>query len=428
MSVSPPIHRYPSTSSSSREDLINQYEAEEERIINLLYRKLERLREEKISLENTLEAESENHVNRLSREISALRLAQQQQAQLNGHGSGSGSPVDTRLGMHTFLGYKTPADPSPELMLDAMRRENEQLRNRLVDTERDYIRITRLNEIYREELIEHRRRLGLPVDNLIGLPDPYSQPTHRRSSSNTSSPSTSVLISPSPLQSHNSRSNHGVPIHGVPIPRPPSQIHRPANNISEVTMPLSHSPSSSSSSPFPFSPTSASPLPTSYASATTAITTPPSSASLTSNPPAPYPGAATTLSYPSVPPPSLSSSFGSPSASYYVSLSHPMSLSHNNDAAVSPAESYSSRGNSFHRRGSFERRVAETGNLLSSSRGQSESRRASVERGARVAETGSLLPRGRVRRESSQEQPEEVGKADGKTEGGGGMTAANSQL
>ncbi|TFY61582.1 hypothetical protein EVJ58_g4432 [Rhodofomes roseus] len=158
MSVSPPIRRYSSTSSSSREDLINQYEAEEERIINVLSRKLERLREEKIALENTLEAESENHVNRLSREISALRLAQQQQAQVNGNGSGSISPVDTRLGMQTFLGYRNPAQPTTETMLEAMRRENEQLRTRLVETERDYIRVTRLNEIYREELIEHRRR------------------------------------------------------------------------------------------------------------------------------------------------------------------------------------------------------------------------------------------------------------------------------
>ena len=44
-------------------------------------------------------------------------------------------------------------------MLEAMRRENEHLRNKLVDTERDYIRISRLNEIYREELIVHRRRV-----------------------------------------------------------------------------------------------------------------------------------------------------------------------------------------------------------------------------------------------------------------------------
>jgi hypothetical protein len=30
-----------------------------------------------------------------------------------------------------------------------------------VNTERDYIRVTRLNEMYREELIDHRRRVSL---------------------------------------------------------------------------------------------------------------------------------------------------------------------------------------------------------------------------------------------------------------------------
>ncbi|OCH91282.1 hypothetical protein OBBRIDRAFT_775434 [Obba rivulosa] len=377
MSLSPPIRRLSSTNSSSREDLINQYEAEEERIINILSRKLEQaspsassLREEKIDLENALEAESESHVNRLSREISALRLAQQQ---TQANGSGGGSPVDTRAGLHAFLSNKSPLEPSAELMLDAMRRENEQLRSRLVDTERDYIRISRLNEIYREELIEHRRRLGLSVDNLIGLSsvDPYSQPTHRRSSFTASSPSTSVVTFPTSTSTQLPR-----PIPGVPIPRPPSQIHRPVNTISESTTPLSHSPSSSLSSPSIFSPVTASPaLPTSLASITTNLTTPPSSASFTSNPGTPF---ARPLSYPSVPPPSLSSSFGSPTI----------------------MRSPSSRRNSLHRHGSVERRVAESGSLRSASRGsapsQSHSRRASVERGARVAETGQLVPRART--------------------------------
>ena len=87
-----------------------------------------------------------------------MRLAQQQQA--NGNGSGSISPVDTRFGMQDFLGNRNPAEPTTEVMLEAMRRENEQLRVRLMDTERDYIRVTRLNEVYREELIEHRRRVS----------------------------------------------------------------------------------------------------------------------------------------------------------------------------------------------------------------------------------------------------------------------------
>jgi len=46
MSLSPPVWRYPqaNTSASKREeDLINAYEAEEEKIINVLSRKLEKV-------------------------------------------------------------------------------------------------------------------------------------------------------------------------------------------------------------------------------------------------------------------------------------------------------------------------------------------------------------------------------------------------
>ena len=153
-----------------------------------------KLKEDNIQLENTLEAESESHVNRLSRELSALRIAhhqlqqqQQQQNQLpsqsyspqepsspslrNNNGSSSaigfispGTSPDSRRGPRAFASSGRwgldPGEPSAEMMLEAMRRENEHLRNKLVDTERDYIRISRLNEIYREELIVHRRRVS----------------------------------------------------------------------------------------------------------------------------------------------------------------------------------------------------------------------------------------------------------------------------
>ncbi|KAJ3501405.1 hypothetical protein NMY22_g18938 [Coprinellus aureogranulatus] len=291
---SPPIRRL-STAASSREELINAYEAEEERIINVLSRKLEQLRQEKIGLENVLEAESESHVNRLTRELSALRLAQQQlqqQQQQNGASSSQTNGVtpgsagstggvfsispETRIGFQALAGRSDPLNPSPEVMLEAMRRENEQLRNRLSDTEREFVRITRLNDIYREELIEHRTRMGLPVDDLIGMPasDPLSQPTHRRSwasySSTGSSPSTSVYHIPTSRPQHSN---------GVPIPRPPSQIHRPSHPPTDMSTPLSHSPSSSSDSPFPFSPpaSSAGADPASYMTSTTNITSPPSS-------------------------------------------------------------------------------------------------------------------------------------------------------
>jgi hypothetical protein len=59
-----------------------------------------------------------------------------------------------------LMAGRDPMIPSAEFMLEAMRRENEQLRNRLVDTERDYVRVSRLNEVDREELLEHRRRVS----------------------------------------------------------------------------------------------------------------------------------------------------------------------------------------------------------------------------------------------------------------------------
>ncbi|KAH7882319.1 hypothetical protein F5I97DRAFT_1817258 [Phlebopus sp. FC_14] len=361
-----PIRRLSTASPTSNlkreENLINAYEAEEERIINVLSRKLEQLREEKIQLENALEAESESHVNRLNRELSALRQAQQQQM-ASQNGSVSASP-ESRVAPTQFLNGHDPTAPSPDVMLEAMRRENEQLRNRLVDTERDYVRISRLNEIYREELLDHRRRLGLSVDNLVGLssPDPYSQPTHRRSTSNVSSPNTSVIHPSGPRLTH-----------GVPIPRPTSSsVHRPTNHTSETTTPLSHSPSSAES-PFVFSPVLTT-NPASYISNGTTLTTPLSSASLHSNPPAPYPVSnAHTLTYPSVPPPSLSSSYGSPVVSYVP----------HRDSSTSPAEPLSRRGSNAR------------GGLGAYRNGRSRSRRESAERGARIAETGTLIPRSR---------------------------------
>ncbi|KAH9026287.1 hypothetical protein EDB83DRAFT_2508094 [Lactarius deliciosus] len=349
MSLSPPVRRL---SYKREEDLINAYEAEEERIINVLSRKLEKLQEEKIELENVLEAESESHVNRLSRELSALRLAQQLATQQNGGSPGAGVNGD---------GTQSPTLLPSEDMLEAMRRENEQLRNRLVDTEREFIRISRLNEIYREELIQHRRR----VRSTLSFGTPRGQP-HRSVGARpvfpAHAPSGRRRARPRPRRpsvlpigvAHAVRTSPSVA-----IPRPPSQIHRPPTNVvSGSTTPLSHSPSSASDSPY-LSPS----LSTQPASFATAATTPPSSsaprvlsaAALVAAPPQP-------LSYPSVPPPSLSSSYAGP------------------DSPVEP------RGSRW-RHGSIH-------DLRQASR--SASRHRSVERGARVAETGQLVPRSRA--------------------------------
>ena len=160
------------------------------------------MREEKINLERVHEEESEAHVNRLARELAALRVRHQQQygsqsqPQANGsltngyanngaysytngaaHGSASGSGsnvpyvngfsdvdgLDGRAGSSStstpFISSREMVDPSAEA-LAALRKENESLRQRLSAYERDYVRVTRLNEIYREELIDHRRRVS----------------------------------------------------------------------------------------------------------------------------------------------------------------------------------------------------------------------------------------------------------------------------
>ena len=234
------------------------------------------------------------------------------------------------------------------------------------------------------------------MDNLIGLSssDPYSQPTHQRPSksfSNTSSPSPSVLH-------HGTQLPRPTPTHGVPIPRPPSQIHRPINNPSEGNTPLSHSPSSENS-PFPFSPVTST-NPASFISNNTSLTTPPSSSSFNSNPPVTYGAPSRGLSYPSVPPPSLSSSFGSPTVSFHMP---------HREHSLSPVEPLSRRDSNA-RRGSFDRRVAETGNLRGIS-SHTHSRRGSIERGARIAETGTLIPRSRADSQSlrtTNEVPDSV--------------------
>lgn len=90
-------------------------------------------------------------MNRLNRELSVLRAQASGNRNGNGNGGGEASPEASRA--------HDPTAPSVDVMLEAMRRENEQLRNRMVDTERDYVRISRLNDIYREELLELRRRV-----------------------------------------------------------------------------------------------------------------------------------------------------------------------------------------------------------------------------------------------------------------------------
>ncbi|KZV76575.1 hypothetical protein PENSPDRAFT_747466 [Peniophora sp. CONT] len=344
MSLSPPIRRL-STASQREEALIYQYEAEEERIINVLSRKLEQLQDEKAELENALEAENERNVNRLSRQISALR------ASSNATPSSASSTTSSSNSQ-----APDPLRPDSAVLLESMRRENEALRSKVVDLEREFIKVSRLNEIYREELIQHRSRAGLSVDALIGhsSSSPQAQPEHPRHPrahariANANGGSGLDIgaphVEPSPIRA-------ALAASAVPIPRPPSQIHRPSQQLSTESTPSSSSAASTDLSPV----LSPSALPASYVTNQTSL---PSSGS----PVAPIPRIVPNLplTYPSVPPPSLASSLGSPVASLHA---------HMDD-----------------RDEQFGGRWAREGRRSGS---HSESR----ERGYRIAETGSLRSR-----------------------------------
>jgi len=289
-----------------------------------------------------------------------------------------------------------PRYPNPDAILEALRRENESLRRRVNEMERDYVRVTRLNDIYREELIEHRGRLGLSVDSLIGLTGPsitnspaesLSQPNHLRSqvtSSNGVGPIASSMraglpnratgATPIPIHRDNNSSRTVTSASIQPLPIPRTNSHAPPRHPSSIststTSSATNSPSSSlPPSPFTFTPPNLqNPDSESY---NTHATTPPSSAS-----PLPLqafifqPLGAPQLSYPSVPPPSLSSSVGSPNVSISLSpnISRRNSVGHGNTSTA----------------------IGVTGSTNAGVR-----RRVSVDRGARIAETGSLVGRRR---------------------------------
>jgi len=230
--------------------------------------------------------------------------------------------------------------------------------------------------------------IGLSGASVANSPaESLSQPTHLRTHtsaflSSTSSSSSSFSSSPefdqilpnratgaTPIPIHHPHPTMTTPI-GLPIPRSNNaqQTQRRLPALSTATSSSTTSPSSSlPPSPFTFSPSNHQLTHEHESSYNTQATTPPSSTS-------PFPivpglqGFAfqplpQQLSYPSVPPPSLSSSLGSP----VVSLSPNVS-----------------RRNSV---GQGQGHVPGGGGAVR--------RRMSLERGARVAETGSLVGRGR---------------------------------
>jgi len=104
----------------------------------------------------------------LEMQLKSLRAEEEGRVRAGAGSSSNGNGVNGHSGSGTTQGHlsasaevEEEAEPesSVDMLLEAMRRENEELRNKLADTQSGYMRISRLNEVYREELIEHRRRV-----------------------------------------------------------------------------------------------------------------------------------------------------------------------------------------------------------------------------------------------------------------------------
>lgn len=164
----------------------------------------------------------------------------------------------------------------------------------------------------------HLLKLRLPLDDLLltqSVTDSFSQPSQHRQRDSSISP----VVSTHPLPVIAQRPSPGP----LPIPRPPSQIHQPptASTEAEAALPrtslltsASSPDSSTPASPFPFSPLSSSMTSPGQTGYQTTLTTPASVPPLSHIPPTL--NTPNLLTYPHVPPPSLSSSLGSPVAMF----------------------------------------------------------------------------------------------------------------
>lgn len=347
-----PRHRSSmSVASMSKEDiknmeaLINGYEAEEEMIMNKLSRRLDELRRHEVSMSMAMEVESENIVNRLQRQLRVVQgqLAAAQAGSGSTDGGSGQAPGKTRssdketgfpnaVGLQAFLSGSDPVVMGNAV--EALRAEKAEMQHRIDSLSND-------NDSLRQELIDLRRRLGIPVDDLVGL-------------GGNKKKSASTL--------HPALTNTMLPSNGEPLPSQPISFNRQSAN----TTGFSTSTSSSSDA-------AQSPL-VSYSAAETGAT---------SFSPSPF-GSASQHSFSYAVPPPPANTFASPSAGYYnaggrivhpagtggMPLTYPsvpppsLSTSLTSTSAVSPA------GSPTHSRRPSLGRIAETGSFA---RGRVES-------------------------------------------------------
>jgi len=174
-------------------EILQQVEREEEFMTNMLQRRLEKLQQEKIDIENALEQEQEMIVNRLQKQMEVVMGWNNGVGVGVGVGAGvgaggsesGGSPVVGRSEPHSPV-LQSPvgslkwrpghaassSDFSKETVVEILKSEVNAARIRIADLEREVL--TRYNQMmgYKKEIVELRKRCGIPVNELM-QDEPY---------------------------------------------------------------------------------------------------------------------------------------------------------------------------------------------------------------------------------------------------------------
>ncbi|GBB84687.1 hypothetical protein RclHR1_11270002 [Rhizophagus clarus] len=164
-------------------ELLLQVEQEEEYLTNTLQKKLNQLQKEKIDMENALEQEQEYIVNRLQKQLDSLR---QQQTYHPHHSRENSTSSTSNPGNITPLPPASPSSThkkwitahsssptSPDFglaspgVVEVLKAEINTLRTKISEMEKEYIAKSSQATRLKNELIELRKKSGLPVEDLL---------------------------------------------------------------------------------------------------------------------------------------------------------------------------------------------------------------------------------------------------------------------
>ncbi|KAJ1652860.1 hypothetical protein IWQ61_006899 [Dispira simplex] len=156
------------TMKKEKDDLMLEVDREEEYLTNTLQKKLDKLQKEKVDLENALEQEQERLVNQLQRQLDFTRTLSPNSASVSIASSPGGGSLPM-LGM-------SPSTPSPHKrgpsqsvdngLVEMLKADINSLRLKVTDLEKELVSKYNQSQVYKRELLQLRRQLGLSTANL----------------------------------------------------------------------------------------------------------------------------------------------------------------------------------------------------------------------------------------------------------------------